>query len=59
MCQEQRRKKSRVLWGPMRVGVYHRLGNTWVTDQGFGDNVLEEVSGPVISAMYPLLGLLL
>ena len=46
MCQEQRRKKSRVQWGPMGVGVYHRLGNTWVTDQGFGDNVLEEVSGP-------------
>lgn len=21
-----------------------RLGNTWVTDQGFGDNIQEEVS---------------
>lgn len=33
-----------MLWGPMPLGVCHKLGNTWATDQGFGDNILEEVS---------------
>ena len=46
LCSPAARKEDGVLWGPMGVGVYHRLGNTWVTDQGFGDNILEEVSGP-------------